>query len=155
MSDGLFFNVFLQKKLNVYGKMQECMEQQLPGGGKDMLLRDQSSAPTGAESGRRASSVSELKDGAQPAEAEYLSSSCVLFTYFKGDIGDVVDEHFSRALSQASIFSSEAKPIRVTQSSASNNVWKGKKGKKSVQFRSSADGFVLNPCNCFRWWVPL
>ncbi|XP_061092744.1 transcription cofactor vestigial-like protein 3 [Conger conger] len=39
---------------------------------------------------------------AQPAEAEYLSSRCVLFTYFQGDIGDVVDEHFSRALSQAS-----------------------------------------------------
>lgn len=120
-----------------------------------MLPRDQGSAPTGAESGRRASSVSELKDGTQPAEAEYLSSSCVLFTYFKGDIGDVVDEHFSRALSQASIFSSEAKPIRVTQSSASNNVWKGKKGKKSVQFQSSADGFYLNHGNCFRCWFPL
>lgn len=39
---------------------------------------------------------------AQPAEAEYLSSRCVIFTYFQGDIGDVVDEHFSRALSQPS-----------------------------------------------------
>lgn len=32
-------------------------------------------------------------------EAEYLSSRCVLFTYFQGDISSVVDEHFSRALS--------------------------------------------------------
>ncbi|KAG8429472.1 hypothetical protein GDO86_020110 [Hymenochirus boettgeri] len=34
----------------------------------------------------------------QPAEMEYLNSRCVLFTYFQGDIGTVVDEHFSRAL---------------------------------------------------------
>lgn len=38
----------------------------------------------------------------QPAEMEYLNSRCVLFTYFQGDIGSVVDEHFSRALGQAS-----------------------------------------------------
>uniref|UniRef100_A0A3P8T0P2 Uncharacterized protein n=1 Tax=Amphiprion percula TaxID=161767 RepID=A0A3P8T0P2_AMPPE len=47
---------------------------------------------------------SEQKDGPQPAEAEYLSSRY---------------EHFSRALSQSSTFSSESKPIRVTQPSAS------------------------------------
>uniref|UniRef100_A0A8D0H1U3 Vestigial like family member 3 n=1 Tax=Sphenodon punctatus TaxID=8508 RepID=A0A8D0H1U3_SPHPU len=41
----------------------------------------------------------------QPAEMEYLNSRCVLFTYFQGDIGSVVDEHFSRALNQASSFS--------------------------------------------------
>lgn len=35
----------------------------------------------------------------QVGEAEYLSSRCVLFTYYQGDIGSVVDEHFSRALS--------------------------------------------------------
>ncbi|KAJ0008549.1 hypothetical protein NQD34_015964 [Periophthalmus magnuspinnatus] len=32
-------------------------------------------------------------------EAEYLSSRCVLFTYYQGDISSVVDQHFSRALS--------------------------------------------------------
>lgn len=96
-----------------------------------MLPRDQGPASTGAEPGR-ASSVAEQKDVAQPAEAEYLSSRCVLFTYFKGDIGDEVDEHFSRALSQSSTFGSEAKSIRVTQPSASNNLWKGKKGNKSI-----------------------
>ncbi|MFT7813300.1 transcription cofactor vestigial-like protein 2-like [Arapaima gigas] len=32
-------------------------------------------------------------------EAEYLGSRCVLFTYYRGDISSVVDEHFSRALS--------------------------------------------------------
>lgn len=97
-----------------------------------MLPRDQGPASTGAEAGRRASSVSEQKDVAQPAEAEYLSSRCVLFTYFKGDIGDEVDEHFSRALSQSGTFSGEARSIRVTQPSASNILWKGEKGNKSV-----------------------
>ncbi|XP_029967807.1 transcription cofactor vestigial-like protein 3 [Salarias fasciatus] len=118
-----------QRKLSVYSKMQECMEQQQPGAGRGMLPRDQGlrqgPAVPGTESGRGASSDSELKDGTQPAEAEYLSSRCVLFTYFQGEIGDVVDEHFSRALSQSSSFSSEAKPIRVTQPSASaSSLWK-------------------------------
>uniref|UniRef100_A0A3Q3W6S1 Uncharacterized protein n=1 Tax=Mola mola TaxID=94237 RepID=A0A3Q3W6S1_MOLML len=80
----------------------------------------------GAISARRSMLHSELKDGTQPAEAEYLGSRCVLFTYFQGNIGDVVDEHFSRALSQSSTFNSETKPIRVTQPSASgqsSSVW--------------------------------
>ncbi|KAM6934451.1 transcription cofactor vestigial-like protein 3 isoform 1-T2 [Xenentodon cancila] len=109
-----------QRKLSVYGKMQECMEQQ--AGGRGMLPRDQGLQPLD----RRSSSDPEMKDATQPAEAEYLSSRCVLFTYFQGDIGDVVDEHFSRALSQSSTFSTESKPIRVTQptASASANLWK-------------------------------
>ncbi|KAI3356127.1 hypothetical protein L3Q82_017384 [Scortum barcoo] len=111
-----------QRKLSVYSKMQQCMEQQQQqGGGRGMLSRDQG-LRQGPETGRRSTSDSELKDGTQPAEAEYLSSRCVLFTYFQGDISDVVDEHFSRALSQPSSFSSEAKPIRVTQPTA--GLWK-------------------------------
>ncbi|KAK7904100.1 hypothetical protein WMY93_016707 [Mugilogobius chulae] len=39
------------------------------------------------------------KDKPGAPEAEYLSSRCVLFTYYQGDISSVVDEHFSRALS--------------------------------------------------------
>lgn len=57
----------------------------------------------------------------QPAETEYLSSRCVLFTYFHGEIGDVVDEHFSRALSQPSAFSNDTKSIRLP----SGGLWKG------------------------------
>ncbi|XP_054471801.1 transcription cofactor vestigial-like protein 3 [Anoplopoma fimbria] len=124
-----------QRRLSVYSKMQECMEQQQQqqqqhGGGRGMLSRDhglrQSPAAPETESGHRSTSDSDLKDGPQPAEAEYLSSRCVLFTYFQGDIGDVVDEHFSRALSQSSTFNSETKPIRVTQPSASatSGLWK-------------------------------
>lgn len=110
--------------------MQECTEQQEPpqGGMRGMLQRNQGvqqgPAAAIAESSPRSSAESELKDSTQPTEAEYLSSRCVLFTYFQGDIGDVVDEHFSRALSQPSSFSVESKPIRVTQ--ATNNLWKGK-----------------------------
>uniref|UniRef100_A0A3P9BW11 Vestigial like family member 3 n=1 Tax=Maylandia zebra TaxID=106582 RepID=A0A3P9BW11_9CICH len=85
-----------KRKLSVYSKMQD-----------------------------RSSSDSELKDGTQPAETEYLSSRCVLFTYFQGNIGDVVDEHFSRALSQSSTFSGDTKPIRVTQPLASTTAGQG------------------------------
>lgn len=88
---------------------------------RDQGLRQGPAAP-GTESSRRSASDSELKDATQPAEAEYLSSRCVLFTYFQGDIGDVVDEHFSRALSQTSSFTSETKPIRATQPTAA--LWK-------------------------------
>lgn len=101
------------------------------GGGRGILPREEvlQQGPTaaGAESGSRSSSDSELKDGTQPAETEYLSSRCVLFTYFQGNIGDVVDEHFSRALSQSSTFSGDTKPIRVTQPLASTTagLWKG------------------------------
>ncbi|KAM6965502.1 transcription cofactor vestigial-like protein 2a isoform 2-T2 [Aplochiton taeniatus] len=44
------------------------------------------------------------RDKEHPPEAEYLNSRCVLFSYFHGDISSVVDEHFSRALSQPSSY---------------------------------------------------
>ncbi|XP_048387433.1 transcription cofactor vestigial-like protein 2a isoform X1 [Stegostoma tigrinum] len=56
----------------------------------------------------------------RPPEAEYLSSRCVLFTYFQGDISSVVDEHFTRALSQPSSYtpvSSDSKASRGNTSS--------------------------------------
>ncbi|KAM8748435.1 transcription cofactor vestigial-like protein 3 [Acanthopagrus schlegelii] len=119
-----------QRRLSVYSKMQECVEQQQQQGGRGMLSRDQGlrqgPPPPGVDSSRRSTSEPELKDGTQPAEAEYLSSRCVLFTYFQGEIGDVVDEHFSRALSQSSTFNSESKPIRTTQATGSGTtgLWK-------------------------------
>ncbi|XP_029434823.1 transcription cofactor vestigial-like protein 3 isoform X2 [Rhinatrema bivittatum] len=71
-----------QKKLSAF-KMQESLEVTLPP-------------------------KQEEDEKEQPADMEYLSSRCVLLTYFQGDIGAEVDEHFSRALSQASSFSSES-----------------------------------------------
>lgn len=66
----------------------------------------------------------------QPAEMEYLNSRCVLFTYFQGDIGSVVDEHFSRALSQASSFSSET---ALSKSKAGlSPLWRGERGRNSL-----------------------
>lgn len=44
------------------------------------------------------------EDKELPPGAEYLSSRCVLFTYFQGDISAVVDEHFSRALSHTAAY---------------------------------------------------
>ncbi|XP_054829049.1 transcription cofactor vestigial-like protein 3 isoform X2 [Eublepharis macularius] len=77
------FSQSQQAKFAVYSKMQESLEAALPNKQEE-----------------------DEKD--QPAEMEYLNSRCILFTYFQGDIGSVVDEHFSRALNQASSFNSES-----------------------------------------------
>ncbi|TRY58202.1 hypothetical protein DNTS_017413 [Danionella cerebrum] len=55
----------------------------------------------------------------QPPEAEYISSRCVLFTYFQGDISSVVDEHFSRALSQSSSYAPGSTNTKTARGSSS------------------------------------
>ena len=40
----------------------------------------------------------------QPKVSQYINPNCVLLSYFSGDTSTVVDEHFSRALSQPSSF---------------------------------------------------
>ena len=47
------------------------------------------------------------KSAEEPLNTVYLSSNCVLMTYFSGDIATNVDEHFTRALSNPSSFSPE------------------------------------------------
>ncbi|KAM7380692.1 hypothetical protein PAMP_003970 [Pampus punctatissimus] len=130
-----------QRKLSAHSKMQNCLEQQQQqqqGGGRGMLSRDQGHRQVpGTESGCVSTSDSELKDSTQPAGAEYLNSRCVLFTYFQGDISDVVDEHFSRALSQSSTFNSETKPIKMTQPSVSNSPSSWKDGVSLSEGQSS------------------
>ncbi|XP_038657642.1 transcription cofactor vestigial-like protein 3 [Scyliorhinus canicula] len=67
-------------------------------------------------------SQSKESEKEQTPEAEYISSRCVLLTYFQGDIGAVVDEHFSRALSQSGNFHSD-NPSSKPQASSSST-WK-------------------------------
>ncbi|XP_064912804.1 transcription cofactor vestigial-like protein 2 isoform X2 [Columba livia] len=86
----------LGRKLAFYSKMQEAPE----SGSSASVSNSFSSHP--------ATSIKEedcSPEKERPPEAEYISSRCVLFTYFQGDISAVVDEHFSRALSQPSSFS--------------------------------------------------
>ena len=40
-----------------------------------------------------------LDKDSQPQNTQYLSPSCMLLTYFSGDIASNVDDHFSRSLS--------------------------------------------------------
>lgn len=61
----------------------------------------------------------------RPPEAEYINSRCVLFTYFQGDISSVVDEHFSRALSQPSSYSPSCTSSKTPRSSGP---WRGEYG---------------------------
>ncbi|KAI8498370.1 Transcription cofactor vestigial-like protein 2 [Branchiostoma belcheri] len=70
--------------------------------------------------------------GEKPPEAEYINSKCVLFTYFSGDCNSVVDEHFSRALSQPSSFGTDT-TASATTSKAETSAWKsGKEMSPSV-----------------------
>lgn len=84
------------QKLAFYSKMQEAPE----SGSSASAGSSFSSHPTASIKEEDCSPEKE-----RPPEAEYISSRCVLFTYFQGDISAVVDEHFSRALSQPSSFS--------------------------------------------------
>ncbi|KAL6486580.1 hypothetical protein MHYP_G00059720 [Metynnis hypsauchen] len=75
-----------QKLASFYTKMQEAQD---------------AATGSGSFSSTHAPPVKEEEPRDPAPEAEYLSARCVLFTYFRGDISSVVDEHFSRALSQA------------------------------------------------------
>ncbi|XP_072018655.1 transcription cofactor vestigial-like protein 3 [Amphiura filiformis] len=57
----------------------------------------------------------------QAPEAEYLNSRCVLFTYYTGEINKVVDDHFTRALSQPSSFTSSG--VKKSSSAGSPSTW--------------------------------
>ncbi|XP_036406405.1 transcription cofactor vestigial-like protein 2a isoform X3 [Megalops cyprinoides] len=87
------YSPYHHQKLAFYSKMQEA---------QDSVSASSSfsshSGPTIKEEGDCA------REKDHPPEAEYISSRCVLFTYFQGDISSVVDEHFSRALSQPSSY---------------------------------------------------
>ncbi|KAG8582546.1 hypothetical protein GDO81_008103 [Engystomops pustulosus] len=102
------------QKLAFYSKMQEA-----PESGSS----SSSSSASGSASSFSSHAPASIKEEdcspekERPPEAEYLSSRCVLFTYFQGDISSVVDEHFSRALSQPSSYSpSSAKASRSASS---------------------------------------
>ena len=55
----------------------------------------------------------------QPQDTQYIGANCVLLTYFSGDTSSVVDEHFSRALSQPSSYSAESQASK-------QSTWKGR-----------------------------
>jgi len=46
----------------------------------------------------------ECRERQEPTSRQYVSETCVLLTYFTGDIDSNVDQHFARALSRPSSF---------------------------------------------------
>ncbi|XP_076841491.1 transcription cofactor vestigial-like protein 3 [Brachyhypopomus gauderio] len=115
-----------QKRFAAYSRMQDCVDVPPYGGHSRQAEKPRgcpkmprAEGPGGAEEGPGGAEEARCKE-MQPAEAEYLSSRCVLFTYFHGDIEDVVDEHFSRALSQPSAFTNDTKGNRLS----SGALWK-------------------------------
>ncbi|XP_036397087.1 transcription cofactor vestigial-like protein 3 isoform X1 [Megalops cyprinoides] len=127
-----------QKKLCAYSRMQDSTEPSAQGKQTQTIDQEEKRGQQGM-----------LAKEAQPAEAEYLSSRCVLFTYFQGDIGDVVDEHFSRALGMPSTFAGDAKGTRTP----SGGLWKeggtlsaGQCGGFPSSFWSSGYPSQSSPC---------
>ncbi|XP_066514740.1 transcription cofactor vestigial-like protein 2b [Hoplias malabaricus] len=80
-------------------------------------LRVSPSLCRGLMDGGGGAEVLKEKQEVEVAEAEYLSSRCVLFTYYQGDISSVVDEHFSRALSSCSDAQAKTAPEAPSQTS--------------------------------------
>ncbi|XP_014446831.1 transcription cofactor vestigial-like protein 2 [Tupaia chinensis] len=100
------------QKLAYYSKMQEAQEcNASPGssGSGSSSVSSQTPASIKEEEGS--------PEKERPPEAEYINSRCVLFTYFQGDISSVVDEHFSRALSQPSSYSPSCASSKAPRSS--------------------------------------
>ncbi|KAM4694945.1 transcription cofactor vestigial-like protein 2 isoform 2-T2 [Discoglossus pictus] len=101
------------QKLAFYSKMQEAPESGSSSGSSSSGSSFSSHAPTSIKE----EDCSPEKE--RPPEAEYINSRCVLFTYFQGDISSVVDEHFSRALSQPSSYSPSSASAKTSRSSSS------------------------------------
>ncbi|XP_053237736.1 discoidin, CUB and LCCL domain-containing protein 1-like isoform X4 [Podarcis raffonei] len=105
------------QKLAFYSKMQEAAESASTSG---------SSASSSFSSHTAPASIKEEEcspEKERPPEAEVINSRCVLFTYFQGDISAVVDEHFSRALSQPSSYSPSSSSTKAAMRSSSS--WRG------------------------------
>lgn len=109
-----------EQKLAYYSKMQEaqeCNASPSNSSGSGSSFSSQTPASIKEEEGS--------PEKERPPEAEYINSRCVLFTYFQGDISSVVDEHFSRALSQPSSYSPSCTSSKAPRSSGP---WRGEYG---------------------------
>nr|XP_012807174.1 transcription cofactor vestigial-like protein 2 isoform X3 [Jaculus jaculus] len=106
------------QKLAYYSKMQEAHE----------CSASPSSSRSGSSSFSSQTPASIKEEAGSPEkehqpEAEYINSRCVLFTYFQGDISSVVDEHFSRALSQPSSYFPGCASSKAQRSSGPWRAW--------------------------------
>uniref|UniRef100_A0A452T6H9 Transcription cofactor vestigial-like protein 2 n=1 Tax=Ursus maritimus TaxID=29073 RepID=A0A452T6H9_URSMA len=101
------------QKLAYYSKMQEAQE-------CNASPSNSTGSGSSSFSSQTPASIKEEEGSPEkerPPEAEYINSRCVLFTYFQGDISSVVDEHFSRALSQPSSYSPSCTSSKAPRSS--------------------------------------
>uniref|UniRef100_A0A452SRY6 Vestigial like family member 2 n=1 Tax=Ursus americanus TaxID=9643 RepID=A0A452SRY6_URSAM len=101
------------QKLAYYSKMQEAQE-------CNSSPSNSTGSGSSSFSSQTPASIKEEEGSPEkerPPEAEYINSRCVLFTYFQGDISSVVDEHFSRALSQPSSYSPSCTSSKAPRSS--------------------------------------
>ncbi|XP_078256311.1 transcription cofactor vestigial-like protein 2a isoform X2 [Rhinoraja longicauda] len=106
------YTPYHHQKLAFYSKMQEAADSTNISG-------------TFSVHGSAIKEEDSASEKERPPEAEYLSSRCVLFTYFQGDISSVVDEHFTRALSQANSYSPASSGSKTSRGSTSS--WRARR----------------------------
>ena len=61
-------------------------------------------------------------DAEPPESTQYVGDRCVVLTYFKGDVGSIVDDHFTKALAQPSSFNAKHQGTRPNLSTSAS--WK-------------------------------
>ncbi|XP_069053675.1 transcription cofactor vestigial-like protein 3 [Lepisosteus oculatus] len=113
-----------QKKLGAFGKMQDAPDVRVPRAKQPAQGEEEEEEEERGEEEEEGEGEGAQAKEPQPAETEYLSSRCVLLTYFRGDIGDVVDQHFSRALSQPGGFSPDRTPASRAARTPASSIWK-------------------------------
>ncbi|XP_022100443.1 transcription cofactor vestigial-like protein 2 isoform X2 [Acanthaster planci] len=87
-----------------------------------------------------------VEEAEPTVEAEYINSRCVLFTYYTGELNKVVDEHFSRALSQPSSFPPDGR-IGVSGGDSTGSqgkqsdgsTWNSKNGESAIPLMCQRD----------------
>ena len=76
----------------------------------------------------------------KPVYSEFLSSKCILFIYYKGDISLVIDDHFKKSISLSAAKSS-ASISPLSLSSASTSPLTSKANTKS-NFQKTSEKFI-------------
>ncbi|XP_037518811.1 uncharacterized protein DDB_G0271670 isoform X1 [Rhipicephalus sanguineus] len=88
-----------REESSVHASKATTSSSSLPGGHAAVVTGGGGSPPSSAVTGGTS---------AAPGDAHYVSDNCVVFTYYSGDISSVVDEHFSRALSESGAYDGTA-----------------------------------------------
>jgi trimeric autotransporter adhesin len=84
----------------------------------------------------------------KPVYSEFVSSKCILFIYYKGDLSFVIDDHFKKSitLNAAKASSASISPLSLSSSSSSSS----SSTSTSPSSKSSSKSSLHKTSNCFK-----